>query len=364
MKKILNTRYKIPATKKFLVILGPTSSGKSDIAIKLAKKFHGEIISADSRQIYRGMDIGTGKIERDKKSLALRNSKSLALGREKPSFGKVFISHGIPHHMIDIVSPRTEYNVAKFKNQAEKIIEDIILRGKFPIICGGTGFWIQAIVDNVHFPEVKPDWKLRRKLENYSGDKLFSMLKKMDPCRAKNLDAKNKVRLIRAIEICKSIGKVPKIQNTKYRIQNTRYQILQIGLKISKEKLYENIEKRVKTRFKQGMIKEVEKLHAQGLSWKKIQSFGLVYFWIPLYLQNILFPKLGFEESRLSREAGGKNRALGKEELIKRVIQAEKKYSKRQMTWFKRDKRTKWLKNYLEIEKAVKIFSKYNNIVH
>ncbi|HLM84278.1 MAG TPA: tRNA (adenosine(37)-N6)-dimethylallyltransferase MiaA [Candidatus Bathyarchaeia archaeon] len=324
--------------KIILVILGPTSSGKSDIAIKLAKKFNGEIISADSRQIFRGMDIGTGKIERDKKSLALGNSESSARRRKKPSFDlqNVYLSNGVPHHMIDIVNPRTDFNAAKFKKQTEKIIEDILKRGKLPIICGGTGFWIQAIVDDVNFPEVKPDWNLRKKLEKYSAEKLFSTLQKMDPERAKTIDAKNKARLIRAIEIAKILGKVPKIQDTKYKIQDTRYKTLQIGLKLPREKLYSNIEKRVLARFKQGMVEEVKKLHAQRLSWKKIQSFGLAYFWIPLYLKN----------------------EISEKELVEKVIQAEKNYAKRQMTWFKRDKRIKWLENYKEIERSAKNFLK------
>lgn len=308
--------------KKIIVILGPTSSGKSDIAIKIAKKFNGEVISADSRQIYRGMDIGTGKI--------LGNLVS----KRKLSF---FLSQGIPHYMIDIVSPRTEYNVAKFKKQAEKIIEDILQRGKLPIICGGTGFWIQAIVDDINFPKVKPDWRLRKKLEKYLAAKLFAMLKKLDPARANNIDSKNKVRLIRAIEICKAIGKVPQISDIPLQgitRRMTKHQFLQIGLKLNKETLYKNIEKRVMVRFKQGMIKEVEKLHRQSLSWKKIQSFGLAYFWIPLYLQN----------------------NISKKELFEKVTQVEKNYAKRQMTWFKKDKRIKWLKNYRDIEKNVMIF--------
>jgi tRNA dimethylallyltransferase len=332
----MNTSYK-KARNKILVILGPTSSGKSDVAIKLAKKFDGEIISADSRQIFREMDIGTGKISRDKKSLALRNSESSARGRKKPSFGsrQIYYSHGIPHYMIDIISPRTDFNVTKFKKQAEKIIEDILNRGKIPIICGGTGFWIQAIVDDVNFPEVKPDWKLRGKLEKHSAEKLFAMLKKLDSIRAKNIDSKNKVRLIRAIEICKVIKKVPKILDAKYQILDTKYHFLQIGLKLPKEKLRKNIEKRVLARFKQGMIGEVKNLHTQtGLSWKKIQSFGLAYFWIPLYLQN----------------------KIPKKELIEKVIHAEKNYAKRQMTWFKRDGRIKWLENYKKIERSAKSF--------
>lgn len=334
--------------KKILVILGPTSSGKSDIAVKLAKKFGGEIISADSRQVYRGMDIGTGKVERDKKlsfgELQVKASKEKSLALKKT----LYFSHGIPHHMIDIVSPRADYNVAKFKKQAEKIIEDILKRGKLPIICGGTGFWISAIVDGINFPEVKPDWKLRKKLKKYSAEKLFTMLKKLSSARAKTIDPKNKVRLVRAIEICKAIGKVPTLHNSQLVIRNsdkknpnyklpiTNYTFLQIGIKFPKNKLHENIKKRLQQRFNQGMIAEVKKLHSQGLSWRKIQSFGLAYYWIPLYLQE----------------------KLPKEELAEKVIQAEKNYAKRQMTWFKRDKRIKWLKNYKEIEKSVKIFLK------
>jgi tRNA dimethylallyltransferase len=316
---------------KILVILGPTSSGKSDIAIKLAKKFGGEIISADSRQIFRGMDVGTGKISG--KLLGIRPRRFFR-GRIPK---KIFMSQGVPHYMIDIVSPRTDFNVSKFKKQTERIIEDILRRGKLPVICGGTGFWIKAVVDNVNFPQVKPDWKLRERLEKYSADKLFAMLKKIDPERAKTIDAKNPVRLIRAIEICKAIKHVPKIPDTKYQTQNTRYRFLQIGIKLTKEKLYQNIEKRVLTRFKQGMIKEIENLHAETkLSWKKIQSFGLAYFWIPLYLQN----------------------RISEPELFEKVIQAEKNYAKRQITWFKRDKRIRWLENYKEIEKSTRSFLK------
>jgi len=346
---------------KIIVILGPTSSGKSDIAVKLAKKFDGEIISADSRQVYRGMDVGTGKIGRYKR-FDLEELSRFNRNKEKV---EPWTAYGIPHYMISIVSPRTNYNVAKFKKRAEKIIDDILKRGKLPIICGGTGFWIRALVDNLNFPEVKPDWKLRKKLEKHSAEKLFVMLKKLDRKISKTIDAKNKVRLIRAIEICKAIGKVPTLRNSQLVIRNsdkknpnyklpiTNYTFLQIGLKFSKEKLYKNIERRVKARFAQGMIAEVKKLHRQGLSWKKIQSFGLAYFWIPLYLQNKIHPVKSREAG--SRQGGTFNR-VNKQELVEKVIQAEKNYAKRQMTWFKRDKRIKWLKNYPAMVKEVKMF--------
>lgn len=291
---------------KIIIILGPTSSGKSEVAIKLARKFNGEIISADSRQIYRGLDIGTGKITKAEQKLA-------------------------KHYLIDTVSLKADYNVSNFKKDAEKIIVDILSRGKLPIICGGTGFWIKAVVDNVIFPEVKPNKVLRNKLRNKSAEALFKMLKKLDPTRAKNIDAKNKVRLIRAIEICKALGSVP-----RYTIRDTRYTILQIGIDIPKEKLQQNIKKRLEKRWRAGMVKEVEKLKKSGLSWKKIQSFGLGYFWIPLFLQ----------------------KKISKEELFERVYLAEKNYAKRQMTWFQRDKRIKWLKNYKATEKESIIFLK------
>jgi tRNA dimethylallyltransferase len=298
--------------ENIIVILGPTSSGKSEVALKLARKFNGEIISADSRQIYRGMDVGTGKI----------------CGSWN-AYRKSFISEGIPHHMIDIISPRTTFSAAQFKKKSDKIIKDILKRGKLPIICGGTGFWIKAVMDNVVFPEVKPDRELRSKLQKASAEKLFKMLQKLDARRAREIDKNNKVRLIRAIEICNALGRVP-----RYKIQDTRYKFLQIGINIPKEKLHQNIHNRLKKRWKAGMINEVENLKKSGLSWKKIQSFGLAYLWIPVYLQ-------------------GK---ISKEELLEKVFSAEKDYAKRQMTWFRKDKRIKWLTSYESIEKATKQF--------
>jgi len=310
---------------RVLVILGPTSSGKSDVAIRLAKKFDGEIISADSRQIYKGLDIGTGKV----KGLF----KSVILSERSESKDLIFYSDNIPHYLIDIVSPKTDYNVSKFKKDAEETIKDILRRKKLPIICGGTGFWIKAIVDDVDFPKVKPNTELRRKLDRKNTEELFKILQKLDPERAKNIDAKNKVRLIRAIEICETLGKVPSLN---YESRTANYYFLQIGIDISKDKLHQNIKKRLEKRFKEGMIKEVENLHESGLSWKKIRSFGLGYFWIPLFLQ-------------------GK---ISQKELFEKVLGAEKDYAKRQMTWFKKDKRIKWLKDCKRIGKETNIFIK------
>jgi tRNA dimethylallyltransferase len=314
-------------SKKIIVILGPTSSGKSEVAIRLAKKFDGEIISADSRQIYREMDIGTGKIASDffvlKSKVPLKSNKL-----------NIFWSNGVAHYLIDIINPTANYNVVNFKKDAEVIIKDILKRGKLPIICGGTGFWIKAVVDKVNFPEVKPDWVLRNRLSNQPVETLFKKLKKLDPERTKTIDAKNKVRLIRAIEICKAIGKVPRI--IEHKTFNIKHDFLQIGIKKEKEKLYKDIRKRLQKRFGQGMIQEVEKLHSENkLSWKKIQSFGLGYHWIPEYL---------------------KGNIKSKEELIEKVYLAEKDYAQRQLTWFKKDPRIVWLKNYTSMQNEVKKF--------
>jgi len=278
------------------------------VAIKLAQEFDGEIISADSRQIYCGMEIGSGKITLDEEKMA-------------------------PHYMLGIISPRTDFNVAKFKKKAERHIQDILKRNKLPIICGGTGFWIQSIVDDVTYPQVKPDWKLREKLEKHSLEELLEKLKKLDPTRAKTVDIQNKVRLIRAIEICQALGKVPE---SKTNI-NLKYNFLQIGIKRDKEILHQRIKLNIAQRFKKGMITEVEKMHSTGLSWKKIMSFGLSYKLIPMYLK---------EEIKT------------KEELLEKIYLAEKNYAKRQLTWFQRDKRILWLENYADIQKEVIKFIK------
>jgi tRNA dimethylallyltransferase len=293
--------------EKIIVILGPTASGKSNLAIEIARKLNGEIISADSRQVYQGMDIGSGKITKKEQRMA-------------------------KHWMLDIVSPKTEYNVAKFKKSAIIIIDDILKRGKIPIICGGTGFWIRSIVDNMSFPEVKPDWQLRDKLRRKSLNRLFNILKKSDPERAKNIDPHNKVRLIRAIEICNSIGTVPKLKESAV---HDKYEFLQIGICFPRNILYARIKQRLDARFRQGMIAEVKNLHyKKGVSWKRLERFGLEYRWIARFLQG-----------KISRK-----------ELESGLYQDICNYSKRQMTWFKKDKRIIWIQKNKSAESLARKF--------
>ena len=290
--------------KRILVIVGPTATGKSDLAVFLAKKLGGEIVSADSRQVYKGLDIGTGKVPRDP------TRSTLHAGR--------FMYRGIPHHLLDIVNPKRVFTVSQYKKLGEKALQDIWWRGKLPIICGGTGFYIQALVDGIILPEVPPNKKLRKQLEKKSVTELFAILKKLDPRRAKEIDRKNHRRLIRAVEIAKYLGKVPrlKVQAPK----NT--DILQIGIDMPDKILKERIEKRLKVRIKKGMIQEAVHLHHQGVSWRRMEELGLEYRYLARYLE----------------------KKITKKQMTDELAQAIWKYAKRQRTWFKRDKRIKWFK--------------------
>jgi len=312
---------------KIIVILGPTASGKTDLSIKIAlrlcsgqaKKFGikgAEIISADSRQVYKGMDIGTGKIT--KKEMAK-----------------------IPHYLLDVASPKKQFTAIQYKKLAEKAIKKIHSHKKIPIICGGTGFYIQAVVDNLTIPEIKPDTKLRAKLEKKSAKELFSRLKELDPRRAKNIDRNNRRRLIRALEIIiKSGKKVPELKT------EPKYETLIIGIKRNAKELKELIKIRLLKRLKQGMVKEIINLKKSGLSWKRLEDFGLEYRHVAYYLQN----KLSYNE------------------MVGKLQKETEYYAKRQMTWFsahggsasggKKDRKIHWIKNQKQAEKLVKEFLK------
>ena len=293
--------------KKLIVILGPTASGKSALSVKLAKKFNGEIVSADSRQVYKGMDIGTGKIT-------------------KKEMG------GIPHYLLDVASPKRKFTVAQYQKLALKAINKILKKGKLPILCGGTGFYIQAVIDGIIIPEVKPDWKLRKELELISTEKLFKKLKKLDPNRAKTIDKNNRRRLIRALEIILKTKKpVPLLKK-----KPLPYPVLMIGIKKGKEELKSLIKKRLLKRLKKGMVEEIKKLHKLGVNWQRLEEFGLEYRFISQYLQG----KLSYKE------------------MVEKLQKEIEHFAKRQMTWFKKDKRIHWIKDYKKAEKLVKEFLK------
>jgi len=290
---------------KLIAVLGPTASGKTKLAIKLVKKFNGEIVSADSRQIYKGMDIGTAKPTKKERQ-------------------------GIPHYLLDVASPKRKFTVAQYRKLAIIAIKKILKKKKIPFLVGGTGFYIQAVVDGIVIPEVKPDWKLRKKLEKKSVEELYKILKRLDSRRAKTIERKNPRRLIRAIEIVMKTKKpVPPL-----KFQPLPYPVLMIGIKRNKKELQNLIRKRFFKWLKQGLIKEVVNLKKSGLSWKRIEDFGIHYRVIARYLQN----------------------KIGDKEMVENSIREIQNYARRQLTWFKRDERIYWIKKYSEAEKLVKNF--------
>ncbi len=289
---------------KLLAVVGPTASGKSELAVFLAKKFNGEIISTDSRQIYRGMDIGTGKVEGSWKKIRGQ---------------RIYFYKDIPHYCIDFLPPKKQFSAGLFQTKAKKAISDILARGKLPILCGGTGHWIDAVVFDQKLPEVKPDPALRRKLEKLSAEKLFARLQKLDSARAKNIDRFNKRRLVRALEIILTTGQPVPAPNP----QPQPYDCLWLGLAWPQSILYQRIDQRLKERLNQGMAREVSRLHKKGLSWKKLNGFGLEYRFISNFLK----------------------KDIGREEMLKQLSFAIKHYAKRQMTWWKRNPDIHWIKN-------------------
>ena len=268
---------------KIIVVCGPTATGKTSYAIKLAKERNGEVISADSRQVYTGINLLSGKVTKKE-------------------------ADGIPHHLIDIINPKKQFSVTDFQTLGKQKIQEIISRGKTPIICGGTGLYIDALVYNTVLPEVPPNKKLRAQLVAKSPAELFATLKKLDPARAKNIDAQNPVRLIRAIEIAEALGKVPKIKKT------SAYDVEWIYLDFPDDILKERINTRLLERIKQGMLQEAKKLHDSGVSYKRMNELGLECRTCAKYLQ----------------------KKINRQELIHELNNDIWHYVKRQRTWFKK----------------------------
>ncbi len=308
--------------QQIIVILGQTATGKSDFAVQIAREIKGEIISADSRQVYIGMDLGTGKIT--KKEM-----------------------RGVPHHLLDIAKPTKVFSASDFKKHAEKKIKEIIKRGNVPIVCGGTGFYIDTLLGSATLPEVPPNKILRAELMKKTASELFALLQKLDPVRAQTIDAKNPIRLIRAIEIAKALGSVPPSSprsnlgegSASPVIQNTKYNILKIGLTLPDQILKEKIYTRLLSRIKKGMFREIQKLHDNGVTWKRMSDLGLEYRYGALYLQ----------------------KKISKDEMITKLNTEIWHYAKRQKTWFKRDKDITWIDSreiyeQARVLKMVKVF--------
>lgn len=294
---------------KVLVILGPTASGKTSLGVKLASKLKGEIISADSRQVFRGMDIGTGK--------------------DLGEYGK------IPYHLIDVVNPEEEFNLAKYQKLVGKAIKDILSRGKLPIIVGGTGLYLQAIVDGYNLDKNVPDPKRRAELTAMSVAQLYKILEQEKPefaASINNSDRNNPRRLIRYIEIMES-GVTPK----KISKKTSPYDFLLLGLQQDDEVMRERILKRLQDRLdNENMIGEVESLIDNGVSLTRLNDFGLEYRHIAWYLQD----KLDYDE------------------MVSRLGIAIYRFAKRQKTWFRRWEKQgrviNWVSDLKEASKIIK----------
>ncbi len=327
--------------KKIIVILGPTSAGKTGLGVRLAYKFDGEIVSADSRQVYKGMDVGTGK-DLGEYVVKIKNKKQNIKNTNEKC--KNFQDTKIKYHLIDVVKPNSQFSLAKYKKLADRAISDIIKRGKTPIIVGGSGLYLQALVDDYKLSAAKPDKALRARLEKLPTDALFDRLEKLNSCFARRLnlsDKKNKRRLIRYLEIFKNKKIEDSIEDSmeSSKIKISNYDYLIIGLTYPRYALQKRIYQRLLDRLeKEGLVAEVERLRKDGISWQRLEEFGLEYKYVALYLQG----KLNYKE------------------MVEKLNIAIRQFAKRQLTWFRRwekqGAKIHWVKNKIEAERLVEEF--------
>jgi tRNA dimethylallyltransferase len=277
-----------------IVVLGPTASGKSSLGIALALHFHGEIVSADSRQVYRGLDIGTAKVTAEERTL-------------------------VRHHLLDVVDPREIFTVSQYQQQAIAAIDDILARGYQPFLVGGSPHYIQSVVDHLDIPAIPPDYALRAQLEKRTLAELVAQLEEMDPQAAAKIDRSNPRRVIRALEVSMLSGK-PFSQHRN--VANPLYRSLLLGTSWPRDVLYRRIDARVDARMQQGMVQEVRNLLDQGISHERLEALGLEYRFISRWLRG-----------EFTSEA----------EMVQRLKYAIHDFTRRQLTWFRKDKRIAWL---------------------
>lgn len=296
---------------QILVILGTTSAGKTRLAVELADALGGEIVSADSRQVYRGLDVGTGK------DLAEYRS-----GRRK-----------IRYHLIDVADPRRQFNVARYQKLARLAIDDILRRGKLPIIVGGSGLYLQALVDNYKLPAARANRAQKIAWQKLSADQLYKELRRLKPefaDRLNNSDKNNPHRLVRYLEIASGAGEVA-------AKQESAYDWLILGLKVADKILRKRIRERLIRRLeKEGLVTEIENLHRGGLSWKRLKGFGLEYKFVSQYLLGELSYPL----------------------MVERLDAALWRFAKRQLVWFRRwekqGRKIEWIKDREQAERMAK----------
>ncbi len=297
-----------------IIIAGATAVGKTDLSISLAKEIKGEIISADSMQVYKGMDVGTAKI--------------------KPGEMK-----GIPHYLIDEYDPSEEFNVYEFKNQAKKYIKEIQGRDKIPILVGGTGFYIQAVLYDIDFTEEEDDSDFRKFCENIlekeGAERLHQMLSEVDPLAAEEIHPNNVKRVIRALVFHKITGGKISEHNLEQRQKQSPYNYAYFVLNREREEIYQRINYRVDRMIENGLVEEVNALLKKGYGTDLVSMQGLGYKEIAQYLQG----------------------NISLEEAVERIKQGTRHFAKRQITWFKREKETIWL-NYEDFSSEPELMNK------
>lgn len=287
--------------RPLIVLTGPTAVGKTALSVKLAKAVNGEIISADSMQIYKGMDIGSAKISKEE-------------------------MEGIPHHLIDVLDPSEEFNIVKFKELSLKAMEEIYAKGKIPIIAGGTGFYIQSVLYDIAFENNEDERTYRNELENIAKEpdgtlKLFQMLKECDPKSAEIIHQNNVKRVIRALEFFKETGLTISEHNEEQKQNESPYNFCYFVLNDDRDKLYENIEKRVDIMLENGLLDEVKTLHEKGYTKDMVSMQGLGYKEILEYF----------------------NGEISLERAVYLIKRDTRHFAKRQLTWFRREKEISWV---------------------
>ena len=284
---------------KVIVICGPTASGKTTLSIQLAQKINGEIISSDSMQIYKDMNIGTAKLDQQE-------------------------MQGIKHYLLDFVEPNQRYSVADYKKDAENAIEDILQKGKVPIIVGGTGLYVDSLIYGIEYPNIEFDEnyrkELERRVEKEGLEKLYEKAKKIDPQAMKKISRNDQKRILRVLEIYNATGKTKTEQEIESRKNEVKYDYRVFAINMDREKLYDRINKRVDIMIQKGLIEEVENL------LKKYNEF-------PTAMQG-----LGYKE--VVEYIQGK---VLKEDMIENIKRESRRYAKRQITWFKKNKQTIWI---------------------
>ena len=283
-----------------LIIAGPTATGKSASAVELALRMGGEVVSADSMQVYRGMDIGSAKVTREE-------------------------MRGIPHHLIDCVDPDETWNVVRFKEQASLAVRDIADRGKLPIVCGGTGFYIQALLYDIDFTQMEENAPLRKRLSDMAAEKgpeaVHALLAQRDPASAAAIHPGNVQRVIRALEFIEESGRSIAVHNAEQREKQSAYRSVFFVLTMDRAKLYERIDRRVDIMMQQGLLEEVTRLRDMGIARDSTAMQGIGYKQI-----------YGFLEGEYDLE-----------EAVRLIKRDTRHFAKRQLTWFRREKEVLWV---------------------